>query len=38
MGARYKQLDYKMKDYIPGPGNYENKIFDKPPMVKFGSS
>lgn len=23
MGTRYKQLEYKMKEYIPGPGNYD---------------
>jgi hypothetical protein len=38
MGARYKTLDQKLKDGIPGPGEYSNDINKSVPSVKFGTS
>ena len=38
MGSRYKTLDMKMREGIPGPGQYNPKPKTTVPSVKFGSS
>jgi len=38
MGARYKTLDQKMKDGIPGPGDYNGEMNKSIPSMKFGTS
>ncbi|CDW84498.1 UNKNOWN [Stylonychia lemnae] len=40
MGARYKTLDQKLKDGIPGPGEYQNANDTNKsiPSMKFGTS
>ena len=38
MGARYKTLDQKLKDGIPGPGEYNGEMNKSIPSMKFGTS
>ena len=38
MGAKLEDLEFKKRNFQPGPGNYNYKTLDSIPSMKFGSS
>ena len=38
MGSKLEDLEFKKRNFSPGPGNYEPKVRGSIPSMKFGSS
>lgn len=37
MGSKLEDLEFKKRNFSPGPGNYEPKVRNSIPSMKFGS-
>ena len=37
MGAKLEDIEFKKRNFQPGPGAYEIKSMEKPPTMKFGT-
>ena len=37
MGAKLEDLEFKKQNFKPGPGNYEFKVRESIPSMKFGT-
>ena len=37
MGGKLEDLEFKKRNFSPGPGNYEVKLRGSIPSMKFGS-
>ena len=37
MGGKLEDLEFKKRNFAPGPGNYEVKVIGGIPSMKFGS-